>query len=1078
MARVVWRRIPKGVRRLVIAVTVGPALTLVVCGAAAAAPSPGLYEGHLANGITVAVTVKGSGADALVTRTGAICQSVGDQFVDNSGAIIIGGDRRGAYQYRLARDGSFGDKISYADDNRMGGRLDGTTGTVSISRNSFVVRGCDSAHDPEGTGVGAGEGYPVAVSRIGPGRPSPTDGLWTRQEPGGDPGTFSVWGGGAFVGDFDGSPYIGQEDQPQCQITPADLNDGAAIAATGAFTLPWDTTAGLSGFDPVTPTNGVLGGSSGSWTYELDSPYITDADLSQCAAPEPTTVPVALTTPTKVDKPFSAPRPVSPVPTGGTAASTRCPNGEFKTTAGQFVLCTSAKPRVSGGTATLTGRVTINGFLFAEVDSLQVGLRDGRLHSDGDVTFGAIVSGYDLTLGRVPLDLQSGRLSHISLPGLKSGLRLGGLKVGFSRLGGTPPTVTIDLAAGSISVSAAVTDTVAQTTLSLEGALGISGKGVTVDLTSKGFTIPIRIAGRQLFELKSLDFHYSQPDDSWSLGGDADVSLPGGFGAEASASGAVKHGRFDALSLKLDVTGGAGIPGPFGTFVSGGSFGLAGVAGGLGNSTISLGLDGGWPFEVKRAVGIGFEGTGSFDVADLRLTLGATATVTADDVQLANGKATLTVDFDQPMFELDTDVDVLDIIHGKTALRIDGRHFLSQGELTVEFGPDSPPIKFIDDHWIFGPFIDPPSHIGPLASAQAILSDLGAGVRAQLSVWKLKFGATVMKRWDGPLQYDIGFGETEQLSGLTPSVTGDSRPAARRRSASVVVGHGRQALVITGSGSATGRLALRDPRGHLVVDTARVHAARAVRDHGRVLVGRRGDQGGIIVRAPRPGRWHVVASGAAPFTRVTATAVAPRSAGLGRVRSVMPRRTVRPGQVLRLRLDVPHGTTIQLRASAARRGHDAGVPLGVVHRRRARVRVPAGYSGRRLALVAVTRRHGVPVGVTRSARVLRVIHRGLGRPRHLRVRLGAHRTTVRFGRVHGAARYIVTVSVRGHRYETVAHGTRLRLRIPTRGARVTVAVSAVSATTSRVGPAARLTRRPRHHRHHQRRHQPRRGRSG
>jgi hypothetical protein len=410
--------------------------------------------------------------------------------------------------------------------------------------------------------------------------------------------------------------------------------------------------------------------------------------------------------------------------------------------------------------------------------------------------------------------------------------------------------VSIDLAAGSISVSAGVSYTLASSTLALDGTLGISRAGITADLHSTGFSVPLRIAGRQLFELKSLDFTYSQPEDAWTLGGAADVALPGGFSADASASGRVKHGRFDALKLALDVKGGAGIPGPFGTVVSGGSFDLSGASDGFAKATIGLGLDGGWPFEIKRAVGIGFQGTGSFDIGNLRLTLGANATVTATDVQLAQGKATLTVDFDDRLFELRQDVNVLDLIHGDALLRIDGQHFLSQSKLDVEFGHDSPPITFIRDHWPFGFFHDPPDHFGPLLTADAIVSDTGAGARAQVGVWKLEVGATVIKRWGHALQYDVGFGETRPIIGLTPST---ATVTARNRGVVVRVARGRQALVVSGSGSASGQLVLRDPRGRVVVDTGRLSAPVAQLAHGQVLFSRRATLGlaGVIVRSPR-----------------------------------------------------------------------------------------------------------------------------------------------------------------------------------------------------------------------------------
>ena len=1043
-------------RRVAAAIVVAAGAGLFTgAGAWAATPSAGLYEGHLANGITVALTVTDGSSGPVVTRTGAICQAVDDDFVHNSGAVISGADATGDYSYDVGSNGAFG-QVTYGDDDKISGRLDGDSGTVSISRNSYVVRGCDIPQDADN--VHNSQAYPIPVARIGAARGNVTDGQWARQEPGGQPGIFYVWAGGAFVGRFPGDPYIGQESEPQCQVTPATLNEGARLGADGSFSLPWDTGS-LPEFDPVTPTTGALAGGAGTWTYVLDAPYIADTQLSQCDPPQPTTVAVSLTKAQPVHKPFPAPKgssSSSPVPGGTTAPSQKCPSGAYKTTAGAFVLCTTVKPKISGSTATLTGRVTINGFLFAKVDELTVGLRSGRLHANGDVDFGAILAGEDLTLGRTPLDLQSGKLAHVSLPGLRSRLRLGGLKVDLSKVGGTPPSVSIDLAAGSISVSAGVSYTLASSTLALDGTLGVSRKGITAELHSKGFSVPLRIAGRQLFELKSLDFTYSQPDDAWSLGGAADVALPGGFSADASASGGVKHGRFDALKLALEVKGGAGIPGPFGTFVSGGSFDLSGASDGFSKATIGLGLDGGWPFEVKRAVGIGFKGTGSFDIGKLRLTLGADATVTATDVQLAQGKATLTIDFDDPLFELDQNVNVLDLIHGDALLRIDGQHFVSQSKLDVEFGHDSPPIAFIRDHWPFGFFHDPPDHIGPLLTADAIVSDIGAGARTEVGVWKLKFGATVIKRWGHALDYDVGFGETKPISGLTPST---AMVAARSRGVVVRVARGRQALVVSGSGSASGQLVLRDPRGRVVVDSARLSAPVAQLQHGRVLFSRRATLGlaGVIVRSPRPGRWRVASGGARPFSAVRETAIGPASGDLGRVLSTRPGRTVRAGQLLRVRVGVPAGATVQLRGTPAGRGDDAGVPLGIARRGIVHVRVPATYTGRYLRLVAVTRRGGVSVGVTRARERLRVIRHRLGRARHLRVARGSRTTVVRFDRVPGASRYIVTLVVRGRHYQTTTRRGRATLRVPTRRTAVSVRVAAVSAADARVGPTASTT---------------------
>jgi hypothetical protein len=170
--------------------------------------------------------------------------------------------------------------------------------------------------------------------------------------------------------------------------------------------------------------------------------------------------------------------------------------------------------------------------------------------------------------------------------------------------------------------------------------------------------------------------------------------------------------------------------------------------------------------------------------------------------------------------------------------------------------------------------------------------------------------------------------------------------------------------------------------------------------------------------------------------------------------SSRPGRTVRAGELLRVGVAVPAGTTVQLRGTPARGGDDAGVPLGVTRRGAVRVRVPATYSGRYLRLVAVTRRGGVSVGVTRARQRLRVIRGPLGRARHLRIVRGSRTTIVRFDRVPGASRYIVTLVVRGRHYQTVTRRGHATLRVPTRRTPVTVRVAAVSAADARVGPTA------------------------
>jgi hypothetical protein len=74
-AAAIGRPVAQRGRRLAVAVGAAIATGLFIGASAwAAAPSTGLYEGHLANGITVALTVTDGLSGPLVTRTGAICQ--------------------------------------------------------------------------------------------------------------------------------------------------------------------------------------------------------------------------------------------------------------------------------------------------------------------------------------------------------------------------------------------------------------------------------------------------------------------------------------------------------------------------------------------------------------------------------------------------------------------------------------------------------------------------------------------------------------------------------------------------------------------------------------------------------------------------------------------------------------------------------------------------------------------------------------------------------------------------------------------------------------------------------------------
>jgi hypothetical protein len=1033
--RAVLRTVLRSAVALVAAVTASTAH-------AAAPPVPGFYTGTSASGVTAALTIENAGGGPYVSRIGAICTTSDpkQQLVDSptTGRDSAGNDAA----YTIEADGLWG---FWADDSPIdaeyGGSVDGASVTINLSNNSFVVRACDPNQDPEH--AGAVKRYPVTLTRVAAAPPAVSPGRWTRQEPGGSPGHFYVWGGGAFVGRFDGSPYVGQESPPQCSQTPATLVGGAQLSAGGAFTLPWESTKDF--YTPVTPTKGQLGGGAGTWTYVLDSPYYKDTQLSGCAAPASTTVSVALDTPQAESPPQAVERPPAPPVTGppapaasGTAASTTCPNGTFKTTAGPFVLCSTAKPAVSGTTATLSGRVTINGFLFLSTSKISVDVSRAEIRTSGTADFGVIVAGADLRLARTQFDVKAADLRSFRLPGLSSKLSLGGLPIDLSRLGGQSPSLSIDLAAGTITASAGISYKLAGAALAASGKVSFGKPGVSGELSTKGFSAPLRIGGRQLFELKELGFSFSQADASWKVSGGGSVSLPSAGTIAASAAGGVRDGRFDSLSLALQASGGAGVPGPYGTFFSGGSFDIANAAQGFGSVKIGVGLDGGWPFRVKQAVGIGFRGEGSFDVADLQLHLGASAEVTATDVTLAKGEGTLDLDFDDGELELTTKVNVLDLLQGSTTLQITGSSFLSRGKLSVEFGPSSEPIKFIHDHWPFGFFHDAPDHLGPLITGDALISNLGAGARTSIDVWKLHAGATVIKAWGSPLDYDVGWGKTRALTSIDPtagaSATASAAQAGGRRRAAVRVPGGLQALVL--QAPATGQIVVRDPKGHVVADTAKVTAPQQELRGGRVLVGRLNGLVGVVVRAPARGRWTVQGAG------VSVTQLGSRAGELARITRISGRR-VRPGSRLTLRLRRPAGTSVEIRA--ARTKGDDGVPIATTTRSTVRVRVPRSFRGTRLRLVAITRRDRVAIGRSTGPRTVRVAQPRPTRASRLRIIRGSKTTVVRFRRGGASVRSIVTVTVSGRRYQQLVRGTRASFAFGTRKRRVTATVAPVRA---------------------------------
>lgn len=1039
--------------RTVLCSAVALVATLTASAAQAAAPPvPGFYTGTSASGITAALTIEDAGRGPYVSRIGAICTTADpkQQLID---APLTGRDADGNdAAFTIEADGLWG---FWGDDSPIddeyGGSVDGANVTINLSNNAMVVRACDPGQTPEGQ-AGAVKRYPIALTRTADAAPAVSPGRWTRQEPGGSPGHFFVWGGGAFVGRFEGSPYVGQEDPPQCSQTPASLVGGTRISAGGAFNLPWENQGNI--FTPVTPTTGQLSGGAGTWTYVVDAPYVQNTELSRCAAPASTTVAVALDTP----QPESAPQPVKRPPAppasaapGGTAASTTCPNGTFRTTAGPFVLCTTAKPVVSGRTATLSGRVTINGFLFLSTGKTVVDTSRAQIRTSGGADFGVVVGGADIRLARTRFDVRAADLKRFRLPGLRSRLSLGGLPVDLARVGGEAPSVSVDLGGGTITLSAGIAYRLAGAELAASGKVGFGRPGISGSLSTKGFSVPLRIAGRQLFALEDLGFSFDQASATWKVSGAGSVSLPSTGKIAASASGGVRNGRFDALSLALRA--GAGVPGPYGTFFAGGSFDLSGAAQGVRSVKVGVGLDGGWPYRVKRAVGIGFRGEGSFDVADLQLHLGASAEVTAGDLQVAKGEGSLDADFDDGALELATKVNVLDLLTGSTTLQITGDSFLSRGKLSVEFGPKSEPIRFIASHWPFGFFKDPPDRLGPLLTGDALVSNLGAGARTSIDVWKLHAGATVIKRWGAPLDYDVGWGRTRTLTAIDPTAGAASRAAgatapaagrATRRRAPVQVPGGLQALIL--QAPATGQIVVRDPRGRVVADTGKVAAPEQELRGGRVLVGRRNGLVGVVVRAPTRGRWTVQGAG------VRATRLASRSGELARITRVDGRR-VRPGSRLTLRVRRPAGTSVEIRA--ARSTRDDGVPVATTTRSRVRVRVPRGFRGSRLRLVAITRRDGVAVGRSTGPRTIRVSQPRPTRASRLRISRGSRTTVVRFRRSGASVRSIVTVTVAGRRYQQLVTRTRASFAFGTRGRRVTATVAPVRAD----GRVTRATKR-------------------
>ncbi|HZE30221.1 MAG TPA: hypothetical protein VE198_02145, partial [Actinoallomurus sp.] len=110
-----------------------------------------------------------------------------------------------------------------------------------------------------------------------------------------------------------------------------------------------------------------------------------------------------------------------------------------------------------------------------------------------------------------------------------------------------------------------------------------------------------------------------------------------------------------------------------------------------------------------------------------------------------------------------------------------------------------------------------------------------------------------------------------------------------------------------------------------------------------------------------------------------------------------------------------------------------------------RVRVPRGFRGTRLRLVAITRRDGVPIGRSAGPRTIRVTQPHPTRASRLRIVRGSKTTVVRFHRGGASVRSIVTVTVAGRRYQQLVRGTHASFAFGTRHRRVTATVAPVRA---------------------------------
>lgn len=1014
------------------------AVALAVCFAAPAAAhglplQDGLYRGTGHGGVEVAFSLVSTPKGQAVTRVGAVCTNVNS---DGNGRMVFE-NADGDYAWLVGPDGRWGStRVFPGPFNVAAGAIDGTGGTLVVPVGRSLFEDCDPA-----LVAGGADSTTFAVSRVAdPG--TLQDGLYVASGAGyqGRDLSLQVWGGGTFVGGLVGD--IGSAG-PVCQHSLRRVV-GGVIGAGGGFSLPW-SLGDSNVSNPVTPVTGTVAQGSATASFVRDPPANAGCTVDRSTATFP------LVRPKPSLEPLAAPPPLTTVPAAvpGAVPSTTCADPALpnRTAAGPFVLCSAANAVLDGRIATITGGATINGFLFADGGTLRVDTRAATVTSATPVSFGVIGGGTRITLGRTRLQLDARRLRGFTLPSALTRLRLGGLPLDLSRVGGRSPQLSLDLIGGTLTISAGLQYPLLGSTLAATGEVAFGRAGWSGKLSASGFSVPLTVRDRQLFELKEFDVAYAQAQDTWTVAGRGSVTLPNTAAFDAEAGGVFAGGKLRDVSLAGSASpsgGNRGLPGPYGTYLNAAGFALGNLDGGASKVTAGVLLGGGWPIRDVRVADIAFSGQGSLDLAERLLALDAQAAVKVAGLDIAKGDSKLAVDFDEPRVELETNVDLFDTISGRAHLRLGDDSFVSRDQLQLRFGPDSPPIRLIKR--VTPDIIPTPDSIGPLASAEALISNLGVGARTTYGAWRLKIGISVIYRWGSAFpSIDANLGDAASIDALEPRAL--PRQAGRPgRTGAFRVPRGQQGLIVTASGSPDGRVVVRDPRGRVVIDTDGLTGPTQERAGGRVLVGRRGTNAGGVVLRPAAGRWTATTSGgSAPFTAVRRVLVPQPGTDLARVRPVGRTRGLRPGSRIRVRVTAPPGTRVVLRAARSGRAADIGEELARVRPGTRTVRVPRSWSARTLRLVAVTERGGVPVGSTRATRRITIVRPRTGRPGRLRVTRNRTSTSVRFARATGASRYVVRLTVAGRRYEKVVRAPRAVLRVPTRGRRVTVRVVAIGA---------------------------------